>query len=89
MIFETLKNLIITRLNLDENTIINMDTSFVNDLEADSIGLVELIMGIEDEYEIEIDDENADKIKTVRDAVEYLEAIINKKSWFQDFYLNN
>lgn len=80
MIFETLKNLIIERLNLDENTEINMDTSFVNDLEADSIGLVELIMGIEDEYEIEIDDENAEKIKTVRDAVEYLEAIINKKS---------
>ncbi|MBN2285357.1 MAG: acyl carrier protein [Tissierellales bacterium] len=80
MIFETLKNLIIERLNVDEDFPITLDTSFVDDLEADSIGLVELIMGIEDEYDIEIDDENADKIKTVRDAVEYLEKTINKKS---------
>jgi acyl carrier protein len=80
LIFETLKNLIIERLNVDEDFPITLDTSFVDDLEADSIGLVELIMGIEDEYDIEIDDENADKIKTVRDAVEYLEKTINKKS---------
>lgn len=80
MIFQTVKYLIIERLNLEEDTEINMDTSFSDDLEADSIGLVELIMSIEDEYGVEIDDEDAEKIKTVRDAVEYIEGIINKKS---------
>jgi len=79
LIFQTIKNLIIERLNLEEDIEINMDTSFSDDLEADSIGLVELIMSIEDEYDIEIDDEDAENIKTVRDAVEYIEGIINKK----------
>ena len=78
--FEKIKALIINRLNLDEDTVITMDTSFADDLEADSIALVELIMGIEDEYGIEIDDENAEKINTVRDAIEYLENIIDQKS---------
>lgn len=80
MIFETLKNLIIERLSLDEEIEITLDTSFIEDLEADSIGVVELIMAIEDEYDIEIADEDAENIKTVRNAVEYLEKIINKKS---------
>ncbi|SHI72414.1 acyl carrier protein [Dethiosulfatibacter aminovorans DSM 17477] len=80
MIFQTIKNLIIERLNLEEDIEITMDTSFSDDLEADSIGLVELIMSIEDEYDIEIDDQDGEKIKTVRDAVEYIEGIINKKS---------
>jgi acyl carrier protein len=80
LIFETLKNLIIERLSLDEDVEITLDTSFVEDLEADSIGVVELIMAIEDEYDIEIADEDAENIKTVRNAVEYLEKIINKKS---------
>jgi acyl carrier protein len=80
LIFETLKNLIIERLSLDEEIEITLDTSFVEDLEADSIGVVELIMAIEDEYDIEIADEDAENIKTVRNAVEYLEKIINKKS---------
>jgi acyl carrier protein len=80
LIFETLKNLIIERLSLDEEIEITLDTSFIEDLEADSIGVVELIMAIEDEYDIEIADEDAENIKTVRNAVEYLEKIINKKS---------
>ncbi|MBV1757268.1 MAG: acyl carrier protein [Dethiosulfatibacter sp.] len=80
MMFEKIRALIINRLSLDEDTVITMDTSFADDLEADSIALVELIMGIEDEYGIEIDDENAEKIKTVRDAIEYLENIIDQKS---------
>jgi acyl carrier protein len=52
-----------------------METSFVDDLDADSISLVELIMGLEDEYGIEIEDEDAEKIKTVKDAIDYLESI--------------
>ena len=89
MIFETLKNLIIERLSLDEEIEITLDTSFVEDLEADSIGVVELIMAIEDEYDIEIADEDAENIKTVRNAVEYLEKIINKKSWHSGLLLND
>jgi len=70
-----IKKIIIEKLNLDEDTEITLDTSFVDDLEADSISLVELIMGLEDEYGIEIEDEDAEKIKTVRDALDYLESI--------------
>jgi acyl carrier protein len=70
-----IRKIIIEKLNLDEDTEITLDTSFVDDLEADSISLVELIMGLEDEYGIEIEDEDAEKIKTVRDALDYLESI--------------
>jgi acyl carrier protein len=72
---QEIKKIIIERLNLDENTEITMETSFVDDLDADSISLVELIMGLEDEYGIEIEDEDAEKIKTVKDAIDYLESI--------------
>jgi len=70
-----IKKIIIEKLNLDDDTKITLDTSFVDDLEADSISLVELIMGLEDEHGIEIEDEDAEKIKTVRDALDYLESI--------------
>jgi len=70
-----IRKIIIEKLNLDDDTEINLETSFVDDLEADSISLVELIMGLEDEYGIEIEDEDAEKIKTVKDAVDYLESI--------------
>ncbi|HCX04081.1 MAG TPA: acyl carrier protein [Clostridiales bacterium] len=75
MELQEIKKIIIERLNLDENTEITMETSFVDDLDADSISLVELIMGLEDEYGIEIEDEDAEKIKTVKDAIDYLESI--------------
>jgi len=72
---QEIRKIIIEKLNLDDDTEITLETSFVDDLEADSISLVELIMGLEDEYGIEIEDEDAEKIKTVKDAVDYLEGI--------------
>ncbi len=75
MDLQEIKKIIIEKLNLDDDTKITLETSFVDDLDADSISLVELIMGLEDEYGIEIEDEDAEKIKTVKDAIDYLESI--------------
>ncbi|MDW7667480.1 MAG: acyl carrier protein [Bacillota bacterium] len=75
MDLQEIRKIIIEKLNLDDDTEITLETSFVDDLEADSISLVELIMGLEDEYGIEIEDEDAEKIKTVKDAIDYLENI--------------
>jgi len=55
-----------------EKTEINMETSFVNDLNADSLDTVELVMEFEDEFELSIPDEEAEKIQTVGAAVEYI-----------------
>jgi len=72
MIFEKMKKLIADQLDVEENEI-KMEASFQNDLDADSLDVVELIMAIEDEFDIEIPDEEAEKISTVKDAVEYIQ----------------
>jgi len=56
-----------------------MNASFVVDLGADSLDIVELVMAFEEAFELEIPDEDAEKITTVKDAVEYIEAKTNKK----------
>ncbi len=56
---------------------ITMDTSFREDLDADSIDLVELIMSLEDEFDLEVEDEEVENIKTVGDAVNYINSIID------------
>lgn len=73
--FEKIRDMISDKLNVDIDDI-TMETSFVDDLEADSISLFELIMAVEDEFDIEIDDEAIEGISTVGDIVEYLEGII-------------
>jgi len=70
--FEKLKEIIAEQLEIDEDEI-EMESSFQDDLDADSLDVVELIMAIEDEFDIEIPDEDAEKIETVKDAVEYIE----------------
>ena len=55
---------------------LDMDTSLINDLEADSLEAVEIIMAIEEEFDIEIPDEEAEKFLTIRDMVEYLESTV-------------
>ena len=70
-IFEKLKGIITEQLGVDAEDITS-DATFVDDLEADSLDIVELIMQIEEEFEMEIPDEAAEKIVTVDDVVEYI-----------------
>jgi len=53
---------------------IPLDGSFIEDLGADSLDVVELVMAMEEEFDVEIPDEDAEKIKTVKDAIDYIEA---------------
>ena len=65
-----LKEIIIDRLDVEEDQI-RPEASFVEDLGADSLDIVELIMGIEEEFDIEIPDEDAEKLTTVGEAINY------------------
>lgn len=69
--FEKVAEITAEQLGVDEN-IITPESSFINDFEADSLDLVELMMALEEEYDIEIPDEEAEKISTVGDAVDYI-----------------
>ena len=72
MILEKVKKLISEQLDVEESEI-EMESSFQDDLEADSLDVVELIMAIEDEFDIEIPDEEAEKLETVKNAVDYIQ----------------
>lgn len=71
MEFDRVKAVIVDQLGVDESQV-TMDAYFVDDLGADSLDIVELIMGLETEFDIEIPDEEAEKISTVGDAVNYI-----------------
>ncbi|WP_040211678.1 acyl carrier protein [Clostridium polynesiense] len=73
MVFEKIKSIIADKLSIDEDTI-TMESAFIEDLGADSLDIVELIMTLEDEFEIEIPDEDAEGIVTVGDVVEYIKS---------------
>ena len=73
MEFESVKNVIVDQLSVDADEV-TLEASFVDDLGADSLDVVELIMGLETEFDIEIPDEDAEKISTVGDAVEYIKS---------------
>ena len=75
MEFEKLKQIIAEVLNVDADEI-TMDTTFVDDLGADSLDIFQIIMGIEEEFDIEIDNEEAEKITTVQDAVEQIKKAV-------------
>lgn len=77
MEFEKLKKIIVYVLNVDENEI-TMDTTFIDDLGADSLDVFQIIMGLEEEFDIEIPNEQAEKIVTVGDAVEQIKAAMNE-----------
>ena len=76
MEFEKLKNILAEVLNGDADEI-TMDTTFVDDLGADSLDVFQIIMGIEEEFDIEIPSEEAEKIVTVGDAVEQIKNAVN------------
>ena len=70
--FERLKKIIVEQLGVDDEEV-QPQASFVEDLNADSLDLVELIMSLEEEFGMEISDEDAEKIQKVSDAVEFIE----------------
>lgn len=73
MVFEKVREIIAEQLGVDESDV-TMDTHLMKDLEADSLDAVEIIMAIEDEYGIEIPDEDAEKFQSVSDLVKFVEA---------------
>ncbi|MGN0402677.1 MAG: acyl carrier protein [Acetatifactor sp.] len=76
MEFEKLKKVIAEVLNVDTDEI-TMETTFMDDLGADSLDVFQIIMGIEEEFDIEIPAEKAEKITTVEEAVELIKGALN------------
>ena len=76
MEFEKLQTIISEVLNVEQDDI-TMDSTFVDDLGADSLDVFQIIMGIEEEFDIEIPNEEAEKIVTVKDAVEQIKNAVN------------
>lgn len=74
--FEKLKEIIADVLNVDPNEI-SMSTTFVDDLGADSLDIFQIIMGIEEEFDIEVPTEMAEKITTVEEAVNMIKSAVN------------
>lgn len=68
------KEIIIEELGLDEDTEVTMETSLMEDLEADSLDAVEIIMALEDEFDISIDDDEAENFKNIGDIVKFIES---------------
>lgn len=71
MELENIKRILAEQFSMSEDDI-TMDTSFAEDIGADSLDLVELVMALEQEFDIEIDDDEVEKIKTVSDAIRYI-----------------
>jgi acyl carrier protein len=73
---EKVKEIIVVQLGVDEKQV-TADASFIDDLGADSLDTVELVMALEEEFDIEIPDEEAEKIATVKDATSYINSRTN------------
>ena len=71
MVFEKVKGIIVDQLGVDEDQVV-LEASFIEDLGEDSLDIVELIMSMEDEFGVDIPDTDAEKIATVKDAVDYI-----------------
>lgn len=69
--FEKVKKIIVEQLGVEEDDV-KMESSFIDDLGADSLDIVQLIMALEDEFDMEIPDSEVEKISTVGDAVDYI-----------------
>ena len=71
--FDKVKAIVVEQLGVDESEVA-IDSTFIDDLGADSLDIVELIMAFEEEFNIEIPDDVAEKIKTVKDTVDYIDS---------------
>ncbi|HJD41896.1 MAG TPA: acyl carrier protein [Candidatus Mediterraneibacter quadrami] len=78
MEFEKLQDIIVDVLNVQKDEI-KPETTFVDDLGADSLDIFQIIMGIEEEFDIEIDNDEAEKIVTVQDAVDQIKKAVDNK----------
>jgi len=74
---ERVKSIIVKQLGVKEGDVKN-ESKFIEDLGADSLDTVELVMGLEEEFDIEIEDKDAEKITSVQDAIDYVTTNINK-----------
>ena len=70
-VFDKVKEIIVEQLGVAENAV-NTEASFIDDLGADSLDIVELIMALEEEFDLEIPDSDAEKVVTVGDVVDYI-----------------
>ena len=75
--FEEVKRIVVDKLQVDEKQV-TMEASFIEDLGADSLDTVELVMDLEEHFGIEIPDEDAEKLKTVKDAVDYIASNVSR-----------
>nr|WP_298572147.1 acyl carrier protein [uncultured Mogibacterium sp.] len=73
MTFDTIRDLVVEQLGVDAD-MVQMDTSLMKDLEADSLDAVEIILGVEEAFGLDIPDEEAEKFETVKDLVEYVDS---------------
>ena len=73
MVFEKVREILMEQLDVEEDAV-TMEANIVDDLKADSLDLVDLLMALEDEFDVEVPDEVVENIKTVRDLVRYVEA---------------
>lgn len=72
-VFEKVKEIVVSQLGVDEDEV-NLEASFVDDLGADSLDIVELVMAFEEAFELDIPDNDAEKIASVGDAVDYIKS---------------
>lgn len=74
-IFDRVKDVIVEQLGIEDESSVTMTTTFIDDLGADSLDVVELIMALEEEFEMEIPEVEAEKIISVGDVVEYIKSV--------------
>lgn len=72
MVFEKVKNILVDQLDVEEEKV-TMEASIVDDLGADSLDMVDLVMSLEEEFDVEIPDDQLENVKTVADIVKYIE----------------
>ena len=74
-VFERVRDVIVEQLGIEDEDTITMDTTFIDDLGADSLDVVELIMALEEEFELEIPEVEAEKVVSVGDVVDYIKSV--------------